>query len=391
MALLQPMKRQALTFLFALCGLLAPALAHPIPEVPVRSYFDADGKAIIKVEVDPRVMDAEPEKAKYLFNEALVKMTEPEKATLISNATSYAKANVEFFFLPLGQVTPEFQWKITGEVDSELTKPDQPVMVTGTWQTTVPGGIGGYQVRATEKGKIAVYIHNFLRGQPLDRLCVLFPGEKSYVLDLAGLSAGAAVPVSGAITAKSTGGWLSTFLNLIPQGLFHVVPEGLDHILFVLGLFLLSRQLRPLLLQITTFTIAHTVTLGLATLGWVHLSPRIVEPIIAGSIAVVALENIYHAKYTPWRLLLVFGFGLVHGLGFAGALRDLDIPEASLIPALLGFNVGVEFGQLTVISVALALTFWIKDAAIYRKYIVIPGSLAIAAMGLYWMVERIIG
>jgi hypothetical protein len=138
------------------------------------------------------------------------------------------------------------------------------------------------------------------------------------------------------------------------------------------------------------FTIAHTITLGLATLGWVSVSGDIVEPIIAGSIAVVALENIFHPKYTHWRLLMVFAFGLIHGLGFAGALSDFQMPENSLLSGLLGFNVGVEFGQLAVITGALLLTFWIKDQP-YRQWVVIPVSLGIAVMGVYWMVERIVG
>ena len=386
------MKRSILRLLASLAVLAATsAVAHPIPEVPIRSYFEAGGKAVIKVEVDTRVLDAEPEKAKYLFNEDLQKMSETDKANLVERSKAYAKANLEFFFLPLGQVTPEFTWKITGEVDSELTKPDQPVMVTGTWTTAVPAGMAGYQVKANESCKLGVYIHNFINGTPLERLAVLFPGEKSYVLDLTAVTGSSVVPVAGAVTQSTTGGGWQTFKDFIHQGFIHVVPKGLDHILFVLGLFLLSRQIRPLLLQVTTFTVAHTITLGLATLGWVKVSGRVVEPVIAGSIAVVALENIFHSKYSHWRLLIVFAFGLIHGLGFAGALSDLQIPESSLIAGLLGFNVGVEFGQLAVISAALALTFWIKDNAIYRRYVVIPASILIATAGLYWMVERIWG
>ena len=143
------------------------------------------------------------------------------------------------------------------------------------------------------------------------------------------------------------------------------------------------------MLQVTTFTVAHTITLGLATTGYVQVPASVVEPVIAGSIVVIALENILYPKYTPWRLLVVFVFGLVHGLGFAGALIKLDLPAPALLAGLLGFNLGVEVGQLTVIAVALGATLWLRDADRYRKFVVVPGSIFIAAMGAYWMVERL--
>ena len=179
---------------------------------------------------------------------------------------------------------------------------------------------------------------------------------------------------------------LGTFLR---QGFVHVVPLGLDHILFVLGLFFLSREWRPLLYQVTMFTLAHTITLGMATMGLVSVSGSIVEPIIAASIAFIAIENIYRPKYTHWRLLVVFIFGLIHGLGFAGALSELSLPPASLVIGLLGFNIGVEFGQLAVIGIAFAATAWLKEEKQYRDWVVVPGSAMIAVLGAYWTVERI--
>jgi hydrogenase/urease accessory protein HupE len=164
----------------------------------------------------------------------------------------------------------------------------------------------------------------------------------------------------------------------------------LDHILFVLGIFLLSRAVRPLLLQVTAFTVAHSVTLALATLGLVKAPSSVVEPIIAASIAALAVENIFHKKYSHWRLLVVFAFGLIHGLGFASALRDLDLPQSSLVVGLVGFNFGVEGGQLAVISLAAACTFWIRDQELYRRWVVFPVSGLIAAVGLFWTVERIL-
>ena len=133
---------------------------------------------------------------------------------------------------------------------------------------------------------------------------------------------------------------------------------------------------------------AHTVTLALATMGVVRLPPTIVEPLIALSIAWVAIENVLVDRLRPWRPFVVFGFGLLHGLGFAGALADVGLPAGELVPALLAFNVGVELGQLAVLAVAfLVVGPWVRRPW-YRRRLAVPASLAIAAVGLFWAVER---
>jgi hydrogenase/urease accessory protein HupE len=173
-------------------------------------------------------------------------------------------------------------------------------------------------------------------------------------------------------------------------GFAHIVPLGLDHILFVLGLFLLSLRLGPILWQVTSFTVAHTITLALTIYGVVSLSPAVVEPLIALSIAYVGLENVLTNRLRPWRVVVVFGFGLLHGMGFAGVLGDIGLPESEFLAALVAFNVGVEFGQLAVIALALlAVGAW-RHRPWYRARVVIPASLAITAVGLYWTVERLV-
>ncbi len=174
-------------------------------------------------------------------------------------------------------------------------------------------------------------------------------------------------------------------------GFTHILPLGLDHILFVLGLFLLSLRFRPLLAQITAFTVAHTLSLALATLGWVQLSPRIVEPLIAVSIVYVAIENVFARELKRSRVALVFAFGLLHGLGFAGVLSELGLPRAELVPALLSFNVGVELGQLSVIALAFLAVGAFRGRSWYKVRVAIPASLAIAAVGLYWAMTRALG
>jgi len=173
-------------------------------------------------------------------------------------------------------------------------------------------------------------------------------------------------------------------------GYTHILPKGLDHILFVLGIFLLSPRIKTMLLQVTAFTVAHSITLGLSMYGIVSLPPRIVEPLIALSIAYVAIENILTRELKPWRLALVFMFGLLHGLGFAGVLRDLGLPRDEFLTALLTFNLGVEGGQLTVIAAAIIVTAPFMKKGWYRQRVVIPASVLIATVGLYWTVARLI-
>ena len=172
-------------------------------------------------------------------------------------------------------------------------------------------------------------------------------------------------------------------------GFTHILPKGLDHILFVLGLFLLSKRPRPLLLQVTAFTVAHTATLALSIYGVVSLPPSIVEPLIALSIVFVAVENIMTSELRPYRVVVVFAFGLLHGLGFAGVLSELGLPRSEFLPALISFNVGVEAGQLAVISLAFLAVGLVRNQIWYRRAIVVPASCLIAAVGLDWSIQRV--
>ena len=166
------------------------------------------------------------------------------------------------------------------------------------------------------------------------------------------------------------------------------MPDGLDHILFILGLFLLSARLGPLLWQVTAFTLAHAVTLTLAAYGVIRLSSSVVEPLIALSIAWVAIENLFTSELKPWRPAVVFAFGLLHGLGFAGVLGELGLPGGEFLTALVSFNAGIELGQLAVLVAAFAAVGWGRHRPWYRRRVVIPASALIALVGLWWAVER---
>ena len=172
-------------------------------------------------------------------------------------------------------------------------------------------------------------------------------------------------------------------------GFIHILPEGVDHILFVLGLFLLVPKWRPLLQQTIVFTLAHSLSLAAAALGWVSFPATPVEVMIAASIAWVGLENLWKKELGKGRLALVAVFGLIHGLGFANVLAGLlpaDQPE-KLPAALLGFNVGVELGQIAVLAIAFACFGWLDE----KRFLPVKrgGSILIALAGLILIVERI--
>lgn len=189
--------------------------------------------------------------------------------------------------------------------------------------------------------------------------------------------------------AVLTEGAGAVFLRYIGAGFEHIVPLGLDHILFVLGLFFFSLQLRPLLWQVSAFTLAHTITLALAATGVVSVPAAIVEPLIAATIVFIGVENSIGRGTVRNRTLLVFAFGLLHGLGFASVLGDYGIASGRFVYALVGFNIGVEFGQLAVIAAAfLCVGLWFGQKPWYRRAIAVPVSLVIAAIGAYWFVER---
>ena len=189
---------------------------------------------------------------------------------------------------------------------------------------------------------------------------------------------------------------LSTVWLYIKIGVGHILPGGLDHILFVLALFLTSTRLRALVLQVTMFTLAHSLTLGMAAAGWVSLNAAWVEALIAATIAFVAVENLFVKRLPRWRLPVVFSFGLLHGLGFAGFFSQLGLPDNQFLAGLVGFNIGVEIGQFGVLALALVIAVPLRrllgtneSSGRYRRFVVLPASFVIAAIGTIWAVQRL--
>ena len=209
--------------------------------------------------------------------------------------------------------------------------------------------------------------------------------EPAYTDYLDGGENSSPIPLASALEQTA----LDVLISYISVGFEHILPKGLDHILFVLGLYFLSVRFGTLVWQISAFTLAHSVTLALGAMGLVTVPAAIVEPLIAASIVYVAVENIATPRLHPWRPLMVFGFGLLHGLGFASVLGDFGLPQGQFVAALIGFNIGVELGQLTVIvAMVLMLGIWAGNKPWFRGRVAMPASALIGMIGAYWCVER---
>ncbi|MGE9266796.1 MAG: HupE/UreJ family protein [Verrucomicrobiales bacterium] len=177
-------------------------------------------------------------------------------------------------------------------------------------------------------------------------------------------------------------------LFALKEGFVHVLPEGWDHVLFVLGIFLLVRKGRPLLWQSLAFTVAHTITLGLCAAGFLPTGMGWVEPVIALSIAFLAVENLCWRELRAWRLLLVFAFGLVHGMGFASALASLLQEGEGFLSRLVAANLGVELAQLLILAGCWLLTLGWWEGRIGRG-VRLGGNVVLAMTALWWFTERV--
>ena len=182
--------------------------------------------------------------------------------------------------------------------------------------------------------------------------------------------------------------WLPGISWLV-VGYQHVVPLGLDHIVFVLGLFFLAAKFSTLLWQVSCFTLAHSLTLALASAGVVNISATVIEPLIAASILYIAFDNLYSDGLAKGRLAVVTVFGLLHGLGFASALGELQLPAESFLSSLLLFNLGVELAQLTVLAGAFLTVGWLQRWSGYQRQVARPATITIAGVGAYWLAKRV--
>src|SRR6476469_1841685 len=202
----------------------------------------------------------------------------------------------------------------------------------------------------------------------------------------------AAIPASAhtinyALANAPTQNVIGFYLKL---GFQHIIPEGFDHILFVIGLCLISTKVKTIFWQATAFTVAHTITLALTMKSIIIAPSALVEPIIALSIMFVAIENLIISELKPWRIAVVFMFGLIHGMGFANSLNEIGLPPNKFFTSIIAFNCGVELGQMAVIAAVFALIIIpLRNQQWYKRGIVYPLSILIALIACYWTVQRI--
>ncbi|WP_210485724.1 HupE/UreJ family protein [Microvirga antarctica] len=266
---------------------------------------------------------------------------------------------------------------------SDQVKAETPVLsrttdgaMVQTWRVHAQNGLGGEDVNI-------VGLQNTVSDALLR---VAFADGRSFVQRLT-----PAVPRATIPAEQSSSGVAATYLWL---GIEHILL-GYDHLVFVLGLILLSSSTRRLVMAITAFTAAHSITLAAAVLGVVHVPPRPVEAMIALSIAFVALEiirarqgHIGIAARFPW--VVAFAFGLLHGFGFAGALSEIGIPEGHIPLALLFFNLGVEAGQLLFVAAVLASWTLLRRLRLpLPRWAALAPPYAIGSLAMFWMIQRV--
>jgi hypothetical protein len=284
------------------------AYTHPIPDIPVLGSFNTDGNSSIIIEIDPRSFAEDPESIPFITAKAFKDFPDSNKTELLQKAKEMIRNAFDLRFGETSWFLPNFDLSFTEKDGGDLSE-DNIVYIEGRYDTFLDTNASFYQIRAKEDAPYDLIFTNQINGKPQRRVNVLFPDEESFKFDLsfidgepiAQLQVDQAVPVSAdpkdetknlepkTIAEKSAEerreDARSTFYSFARQGFVHVLPLGLDHILFVLGLFFLSRKWKPILYQVSVFTIAHTITLGLATLELISAPSHVVEPIIAASIA----------------------------------------------------------------------------------------------------------
>lgn len=375
--LIKNSQKRWFAFVLSLCALATPVFAHVFTITNVLAILKSDGTYQIDmiVDVDALALGVPPTTDSTLVMKALQELSPDDQARAIQQArdTVLNRTGIRF---DNQKVSPQVTFPQHG---TTLPDPKTPSLlgILARLEGTVPNGAAEFTFtasRAWAAVNLTILDQSALTGVRYP----LGPGEESPPFRIGIRPEGGSPQRVG----------IFRYWNL---GFEHIIPEGLDHVLFVLGLFLLSTRLTPLLWQVTAFTVAHSVTLALAIYGIVDLPSHIVEPLIALSIACVAIENLATNELKPWRPAVVFLFGLLHGMGFAGVLRELGLPREDFAEALVLFNIGVECGQLAVITLAFLVVGWFRNRPWFRKAVVIPASAIIAAIGLYWAVTRTLG
>jgi hydrogenase/urease accessory protein HupE len=303
--------------------------------------------------------------------------------------------------------------------DAEVTAAEQEAVKPKIAEWVLQGvqlALDGQTVRPVDTGKVSFDEKNnafieFQYAQAPDKqlrlqanfLSQLPAGHKQFVTikDLAGQGIGEKMlsqadnsielnfTVAGVNSESAKSRTTSTFTDFVLLGIEHILT-GYDHLLFLFSLLIVTRSFWPALKIITFFTIAHSITLGLAGFNIIDIPSSIVEPLIAATIIYVALENIVRGDHPKGRQWLTFFFGLVHGFGFAAVLREMGISsyETGIMLPLFSFNLGVELGQITVAVIVLPIIWWLHKKPLIEPKLMPACSIVAALAGGYWLIER---
>ncbi|HEV2695216.1 MAG TPA: HupE/UreJ family protein [Verrucomicrobiae bacterium] len=373
--------RPALYGLACLLAILLPPVARPHPAEFTTLQFkvETDGRFSATLNIDI---------LSFAISKPSTKTSNEELEALLAGPRSVLAANLVdagdhfrhevVIYTDVGNATIA-SWTLPDltTVDAVLARKLQPrIMMPGeiAFSGILPAKAHGFSIRLPYVLGDTVHLLELPHGQSHDEPVSAGDYSSQVTIEL-----------------KAPGKWdqLVAIGRYIGVGFRHIIPEGQDHILFVLGLFLFSARIKPLIWQVSAFTVAHSITLGLALYGVIRLPASITEPLIAASIVFVAVENLFVREVKPWRYAVVFCFGLIHGLGFASAFANVGLPRQDFLIGLVGFNLGVEGGQLFVILGAFLAVGWFRRWPWYRKVIVIPASSMIALIALFWTFERI--
>lgn len=409
------MKWGGLTRILALLGLLGSggrAQAHPLAPIdltavltPARAELSLDlGWHVLTADVaDPDAADA--------FLETQLHLTGAARTAWVTRLRTWFAPRIHLVCdsnpVPLHITLPGLETPGQAELPPE-TLPSLRVEAAAPFPRPPRACVLGL-----DETLGTVVLHLRRPGRAVDDVRLLSPGVNSPPFAVRGDDAGgandpaasppdrlalssdpAARPAGRAPAAAPTSPPEPGVADSVAIGFEHILPAGLDHVLFVLALFFLGsgRPIGLLFWQVTAFTLAHSLTLALGMAGFAHLPAHVVEPAIAASIAFVALEDMFVSatpKTLRRRIAVVFLFGLVHGLGFASALQAAGLPQGRWLVTVVGFNVGVELGQLTVLAAAFVVTWPLLGWRHFENRVRRPVCLGIAATGLYWMFERL--
>lgn len=373
----RPVRRVIVPSLILICACAARLAAHPnhIHDAEVRIEADGTWAVDLYYDVDALLAGVPPEQMWPEIFDELRKVPPDEMREGLDRIRKWFRRLIRIRFdedhVDYEVEFPEMEGR---EVDDEgkVVLPGTLVRFSGA----VPEGSKTFQFRGSRANGFIILTFPQPDGTDVVQQ-MLLPGEES-------------PPYSFTLPEKVRPAG-ETAVRYLRAGFDHIIPVGLDHILFVLGLFLLDSRMRPLLWQVTAFTLAHSVTLGLSMTGRISVPGSIVEPLIALSIALIALENLVTRELKPWRPVVVFLFGMLHGLGFAGTLSQLGLPKANFGVALVTFNIGVELGQLAILAGGFVTVGWMREKEWYRRGVAIPLSLMIGIAGLYWFGQSAAG